>query len=279
MQLQIFKLSRTLEELMLLFVTNEPLSRLEPVRTSSNHQSVVLPKSQIPCVNPIKPVICPAGWAGWEVGRQDGGTNMQTSSQERQKLTSSIGLTTPVASLWDVCHWDSWKVLSQIQLSWRSREKCTHDPSSSNMSKTSWMSSVVFFHTWSASWRPMSADAWAATSPHRAAGTKTKRSDVNSTGADNGPNALIQAHHPDSFIIIIIKTFRITEQPWESMQTDKQTTQTIIPEMWRCGSTRTGQEEPSDWKIIWRVINGNPERWWMKSPLKPSPTPAKLLHL
>lgn len=73
---------------MLLFAMNEPLSRLEPVRTSSNHQSAVLPKSEIARVNPIKPVICPAGWAGWEVGRQDWGANMQTSGQEGQKFTS-----------------------------------------------------------------------------------------------------------------------------------------------------------------------------------------------
>lgn len=251
-RLQIFKLRRTVEEILLLFAMNEPLSRLHPVRTSRN-QSVALSKSQIPRVNPIKPVICPAGWAGWEVGRQDWGSNMQTSSQERQKFSSSIHLTTALTSLGDVCHCHSWMVLPQIQLSWRSSEKCTHDPSSSSMSKTSWMSSVVFFHTWSASWRPMTADAWAATSPHRAAGTRTKRSDVNSTRADNGPNALIQAHHPDSFIIIIIETFRITEQPWESMcrlsrsdclQPDKQATQTIIPEMWRW--TGQGEEKESE---------------------------------
>lgn len=91
-RLQIFKL-RTLEEILLLFAMNEPLSRPQPVGTSSNHQSVALPKSQIARVNPIKPVICPTGWAGWELGRQDGGTNKQTSSQERQKFSSSIYLT------------------------------------------------------------------------------------------------------------------------------------------------------------------------------------------
>lgn len=95
---------------MLLFAMNEPLSRLQPVRTSCN-QSVALPKSQIPRVNPIKPVICPAGWAGWEVGRQDWGTNKQPSSQEWQEFSSSPHLTTPVASLGVVGHWDSRMVL------------------------------------------------------------------------------------------------------------------------------------------------------------------------
>lgn len=35
---------------------------------------------------------------------------------------------------------------------------------------------------------------------------------VNSTQGDNGPNALILAHHPDSFIIIIMQSFKITEK-------------------------------------------------------------------
>lgn len=96
----------------------------------------------------------------------------------------------------------------------------------------------------------------AAASPHRAAGAKTKRSRVNSTKADSGLNALIQAHHPDSFIIIIIQSFRITEQSWESvcrpccsdcLQPDTQMTQTLIWEMWRCCRVR---RRAWDWEII-----------------------------
>lgn len=83
-QLQIFKLRRTLEEIMLLFATNEPLSRLQPVRTSCNHQSVALPKSQIPSVNPIKPVICPAGWAGGTPRLRHKQANVQPRTTEIQ---------------------------------------------------------------------------------------------------------------------------------------------------------------------------------------------------
>lgn len=54
--------------------------------------------------------------------------------------------------------------------------KCTYDPSSSIKSKISWMFSVLFFHMWSDSWRPMTAAALAGISAGENRGAQVSHS-------------------------------------------------------------------------------------------------------